>query len=368
MSSNLQLNGNAPKPNNKPAPAPAPKPNNKPAPPKPSGGFMSYFRPSQEKINKQKANKNAQNQALRNGIQRLKNHILSKNHIKKYSTNGNIELLLLAARNINKNRFISKNINTAYKGITKRSRNSPAKLNIAYTPQEKINAINKFLGQLAIRKAKLDNITIGGGERLVGAVKGFGSAVATKAAGLTRIFEKTKLPAKQQALINGYKRIFRNKNYRNLQTRTLRANDNIDTFLNSLAINKSTNIILNNNNVQKTKYNRYLNALERQYLLGNGSIPNLTKPIMSNNKRTLEQLRKNKANKNAKAAASAAVPKAQNAPKPKNASVGNNKPMSGNNKPSWNTVKKTLVSNTQNIDKGIEALQAILQAKEKYSW
>jgi hypothetical protein len=42
--------------------------------------------------------------------------------------------------------------------------------------------------------------------------------------------------------------------------------------------------------------------------------------------------------------------------------------MSGNNKPSWNTVKKTLVSNTQNIDKGIEALQAILQAKEKYSW
>ena len=38
-----------------------------------------------------------------------------------------------------------------------------------------------------------------------------------------------------------------------------------------------------------------------------------------------------------------------------------------NNKTNWNTVKKEL-ANVRNIDHGIEAIKAIVQAKQQYKW
>jgi hypothetical protein len=297
------------------------------------GNRFTKFQNNRKTANAEKA------QAYRTRQANLKAHINSKNHLKKFAKNQNIESLVEASNLQN----IDKIINSAYKSVGSRSTFlNKSKVN----SKERINAINDLLRKIGNGNAPILNPKT---QRLfsrIGSSFSSGASAAIKTLGKVSTIGTTKvgLTPRQQKLLNGYKKIFGNKNFSNLEYNTKTNNAPINKFLNNLGIEKTEKF--NRTGQMITKYNRFLRELERQHLLGR-TINNPNK----NNKRSINNLRKEKA-----------------------VAPANGKPVNGpvmgrpvNNKTNWNTVKKEL-ANVRNIDHGIEAIKAIVQAKQQYKW
>ena len=258
--------------------------------PAPQKGFFGRMGNKYTNFQKKRMNANAEKaQAYRTKQANLKAHINSKNFLKKFAQNQNIQTLVEASNMQN----IDKIINSAYKSIVKRTTDQHGFNRSKSNSKERVNAINDLLRRIGNSNAPILNPkTQGMFSRFGSSVSSGASAALKTASKITTIGNKVVgLNARQQKLLNGYKKIFGNKNFGNLEYKTKTNNTPINKFLNNLGIEKAKKY--NRTGQPITKYNRFLLELERQFLLANGEIPNLANPI-KNNKRTLENLRKTK--------------------------------------------------------------------------
>ena len=242
----------------------------------PTKGFFGRMGNNRKTANAEKA------QAYRTRQANLKAHINSKTHLKKFSQNQNIQSLVEASNLQN----IDKIINSAYKSVGSRSTFlNKSKVN----SKERINAINDLLRKIGNGNAPILNPKTQGLFSRIGSSISSGTSAAIKTISKVSNIGKKDLglTPRQQKLLNGYKKIFGNKNFSNLEYKTKNNNGPINKFLNNLGIEKTTKF---NRNQEITKYNRFLRELERQHLLGR-TINNPNK----NNKRSINNLRKEKA-------------------------------------------------------------------------